>query len=100
VRACAADALSHCLKIIVKHQHLSMTGLLCQVHFALMDGLNEDTCRKKQPWNAIIAAEASHHGSLLVVSTMLACTGDFMLPHYKEICQAVLALTGHTKALI
>jgi len=77
-----------------------MTGLLCQVHFALMDGLNEDTCRKKQPWNAIIAAEASHHGSLLVVSTMLACTGDFMLPHYKEICQAVLALTGHTKALI
>jgi FKBP12-rapamycin complex-associated protein len=101
VRACAADALSQCLKILVERRHLSMTGLLCQVHFALMEGLTVDTITtNRNKWHVILAAEASTHGSLLVVSTMLSCTGDFMLPRLEEVCRAVLVLTKHSKALI
>lgn len=100
VRACAADALSQCLKIIVERRHFSMTGLLCQVYFALIEGLDQDISRKKRPRHSVMAAEASQHGSLLVVSTMLAYTGDFMLPRYEELCRAVLAFQDHPKALI
>lgn len=65
VRACAADALSQCLKILVDRRNPSLIGMLCQLHFSLMEGLNEDTSRKR-PWQAIAEAEASQHGSLLV----------------------------------
>ena len=99
VRACAADALSECLKILVERRHLSLTGLLCQVHFALMEGLNEDASTKKKR-SAVAAAEASQHGSLLVVSTMIACIGDFMIPRFEEVCRAVLKFARSPKALI
>ena len=99
VRACATDALSQCLKILVDRRHVSLTGLLCQVHFSLMEGLNEDASHKR-PWKAIAAAEASQHGSLLVVATMLAYTADFVLPRYHEICGAVMNFCNCPKALI
>lgn len=99
VRACAADALSQCLKILVKRRHLSLTGLLCQVHFSVMEGLKADASRKR-PWRAIAEAEASQHGSLLVVATMITYTQDFMLPRYEEVCRAVLGFIENSKALI
>lgn len=99
VRACAADALSQCLKIIVERRHLSLTGLLCQVYFSLIEGLNEDTSQKR-PWKAIAEAEASQHGSLFVVSSLLVYTGDFVLPRYREICRGVMGFCNCPKALI
>jgi len=98
VRACAADALSECIKILMERQHLSLTGLLCQVHFAVMEGF-EDTMMKKNR-DAIAKVARSQHGSLLVVATMIARTGDFMLPRYDEVCRKVIELTSHPKALI
>jgi serine/threonine-protein kinase mTOR len=99
VRACATDSLSQCLKILVERQHPSLTGLLCQVHFNVMEGLQEETS-KKRPWSVVSAAEAAQHGSLLVVSTMLAYTRDFMIPRFEEVCRAVLRFTNHPKYLI
>lgn len=99
VRASAADALSQCLKILVKRRHLSLTGLLCQVHFSVMEGLKADTSRKR-PWHAIAEAEAAQHGSLLVVATMITYTQDFMLPRFEEVCRAVLGFIDNSKALI
>jgi tetratricopeptide (TPR) repeat protein len=98
VRACAADALSQCLKILMDRQHKSLTGLLCQVHFAVMEGLEEVITKKS--WSAITKVEATQHGSLLVVSTMIAHTRDFMLPRFVEICNKVLDFCMHPKALI
>lgn len=100
VRVCAADALSQCLKILVERRVSSLTSLLCQVHFSLMEGLQQDLTQRKRPWQAIAQAEAAQHGSLLVVSTMLAYTGEFVLPRYDEICEAVLAFCQSDKALI
>lgn len=99
VRTAAADALSPCLERLVARRHVSLTALLCQVHFSVMEGLKSDTSKKRQ-WHAVAAAEASQHGSLLVVGTMLAYTEDFMLPRFEEICRAVLSFTSNSKALI
>lgn len=99
VRACAADALSQCLKILVERRHPSLTGLLCQVHFSLTEGLEQDTLRKR-PWAAIAQTDGIQHGSLLVVSCLIAYTGDFMLPRFDEVCTAVLAFTENPEPLI
>lgn len=99
VRVCAADALSQCLKILVDRRHASLTAQLCQVHFALMDGLKQDPVKKKSP-AAIAEAEQANHGSLLAVACMIHYTRQFMLPRFDEVCDAVLAFTDHPKALI
>jgi serine/threonine-protein kinase mTOR len=97
VRACAADALTRCLKILVERKHQSLTALLCQVHFTMMDGLQ---AAMKEPRDVVSATESAQHGSLLMVGTMLAITRDFMLPRFEEVCRAVLNFTSNKMALI
>ena len=99
VRACAADALSQCLKILVERHHPSLTGLLCQVYFSLLEGLEQEPA-KKRPWATIARTEAIQHGSLLVTSCMLAYTRDFMLPRFDEVCKNVLAFSDNPRPLI
>lgn len=99
VRACAADALSQCLKILVERQHMSLTGLLCQVYFSLMEGLEQEAIRKRS-WTSASRIEAVQHGSLLVVATMLVYTRDFMLPRFDEVCTAVLGFVDSPSELI
>jgi hypothetical protein len=101
VRACAADALSQCLKILMERQHMSLTGLLCQVHFSVMEGLNLQTPKNSWPNPAITSmVETSQHGSLLVVGTMIAHTRDFMLPRYDEVCTKAMEFMSHQKVLV
>jgi serine/threonine-protein kinase mTOR len=99
VRACAADALSQCLKILVVRQHSSLTALLCHLHFSLMDGLKQQSNANRAP-KAIAETEQSNHGFLLAVTCFIQRTRDFVLPRFDEICEAVLAFTDHPKALI
>ncbi|KAL3925176.1 MAG: hypothetical protein SGILL_000584 [Bacillariaceae sp.] len=100
VRACATDALSQCLKILMDRQHTSLTGLLCQVHFSVMEGLEMKVPNSTGWSNSTVAkVEASQHGSLLVVATMIAQTRDFMLPRYDEVCRKVIDFMAHPKAL-
>ncbi|CAB9503979.1 protein kinase mTOR [Seminavis robusta] len=94
VRACAADALSQCLKLLVERQHPSLTGLLCQVFFSLMEGLKQEATKKRT-----ISASVQH-GSLLVASCMIAFAGDFMLPRFDEVCTAILDFTTCESPLI
>eukprot|EP00934_Nitzschia_sp_Nitz4_P000121 Nitzschia sp. Nitz4//scaffold14_size191712//162960//172475//NITZ4_001752-RA/size191712-snap-gene-0.144-mRNA-1//1//CDS//3329537014//121//frame0 len=99
VRACAVDALSRCLRVLMERSHGSLTSMLCQVHFSLLEGLDLEVSKKnRNTMNSRI--EAAQHGSLLVVGTMMAETGDFMLPRYDEICRKVLEFAEHPKALI
>ena len=100
VRTCAVDALSQCLKILVDRRHVSLTGLLCQVHFAMIDGLHAEPPEKRRTWQSINAADAKHHGSLLVVSTMLAYTREFIAPRFEEMCREILVFTKSKLALI
>ncbi|GKY96129.1 hypothetical protein MPSEU_000573100 [Mayamaea pseudoterrestris] len=101
VRACAADALSQCLKILMERQHASLTGLLCQVYFSMMDGLMAALPEKKRmSWQQTNTVDAQHHGSLLMVSTMLAYAGNFVGPRYEEICREVTKFTHSKQPLI
>lgn len=101
VRACAADALSWCLKVLVDRQQRSLTGMLCRLHLEMMDGLQYDPTKKRKAGSqTVLKADASHHGSLLVVSCMLQYTKDFMLPRFDEVCLAVLMFREHPMALI
>jgi serine/threonine-protein kinase mTOR len=101
VRACAADALSECLQILMERQQTSLTGLLCQAHFSVMEGLDMKV-PKSNGWTNVLAekVEAAQHGSLLVVATMIARTRDFMLPRYAEVCRKVREFMLPPKALI
>ena len=101
VRACAVDALSQCLKILVDRQQMSLTSMLCGLHFELMDGLEYDpTKKRKNGSQAVLKADAANHGSLLVISSMLEYTPIFVEPRFDEICVAVLNFRNHPKALI
>ncbi len=102
VRACAVDALSQCLKILVERQPRSLVGLLCQVHFALMEGFQDDPSNNKKKKSAedVARIEAAQHGSLLVAACMIAYTRDFMIPRYEEVCRVVLGFVNHPKVLV
>jgi FKBP12-rapamycin complex-associated protein len=99
VRACAADALAECLKIIVDptRKHHSTTGILCQIYSYVMNGFKDHT---KTTQITQSQAEAAQHSSLLIVGDMLECAGTFMLPRFDEVCDAVLALKFHSKELL
>jgi serine/threonine-protein kinase mTOR len=68
-----------------------------------MDGLRVDTAAtptKKKKWQLVAAEEASQHGSLLVVGTLVAHTKGFMVPRLEEVCREIMKLTTHPKALM
>jgi serine/threonine-protein kinase mTOR len=99
VRACAVDALSQCLKIIVHRRHyLSLTTLLCQVYALVKSGL-EEMPAKRNSVPATMTAEAAQHGSLLAVSSLISYCQDFVGPRFQELCEAVFSFTKHSKAL-
>ena len=114
VRACAADALSECMQILIKRQHRSTTGTLCQIYKEMMDGFSTSLKKvgignvgggnnnESPPTSSIMSSTSdySQHGSLLVMREMMAHTRDFMLPRFDEACHAVLSLFNHPKPLI
>jgi FKBP12-rapamycin complex-associated protein len=107
VRACGADALAECLKIIVdpSRKHHSTTEILCQIYSFVMDGFTIHNRGSKGVGNSSIQAtqaqvEAAQHSSLLIVGDLLERSGSFMLPRFDEVCKSVLALRSHPKELI
>ena len=106
VRACAADALAVCLKIIVdpSRKHHSTTATLCQIYSFVIDGLKiqkkvkngSNTSSQASP-SQILAAQ---HASLLIVGDILTSVGTFMLPRFDEVCECVLDLKSHKKDLL
>ena len=100
VRACAADALGACLKVIIERQPKSTTGLLCQVFSSMMDGFKLSNIPSNGSDIGNITEEAGQHASLLCLSEMLDHSPKFMLPRLEEVSSAVLESLQHPKALI
>ncbi|EED89568.1 phosphatidylinositol 3-kinase (PI3K)-like protein [Thalassiosira pseudonana CCMP1335] len=87
VRVCAADALSECLQILMERQHRNMTASLLEVG-------DKDSV-------AYANTTAVHsHGSLLVVSSIVNHSRNFILPRFDEVCTAVLSFMDHPMILI
>ena len=103
VRACAADALSECLGILMERQQRRvMTAPLCTLYANVADGLRYvvDARNNGDPATSASSAAVRAHGSLLVVSELLRHSRNFILPRYDEVCVAVLRFARHPLVLI
>jgi FKBP12-rapamycin complex-associated protein len=106
VRACAADALSECLGILMERQQRRvMTAPLCTLYANAADGLRYvvDARNNGDPATSasdMASAAVRAHGSLLVVSELLRHSRNFILPRYDEVCVAVLRFARHPLVLI
>ncbi len=83
IRLSAARALSACLRILAQRSAISHVNWYCKIYEQVQEGLAHRN-------NA-----AAMHGSLLVIGEMLSHTGDFMVPRFQEVCQAVMAVREH-----
>ena len=102
VRACAADALSECLSILMERQHRSMTAPLCSMYFDVLDGLRPPppSDDHHDPAGLARSRAVRAHGALLVVSEMLRHAPLFMLPRLDEVCALVLSYADHAVGLL
>jgi len=85
IRLAAGRALSACLAVL--RQRTYHLQWYCNIYDELHEGLRKGTAE-------------SVHGSLLVVSEMLKHTGDFMVPRFKEVCKAIMALQDHRSRVV
>ena len=105
VRVCAADALTEFFKVVIDRKYKSATGLLCNCYTNAIDGFNTERSQKSGPihlsnQSANLRHDASKHGSLLMLYTLVAVARDFMRSRFEETCETVLALKTHSHALI
>jgi FKBP12-rapamycin complex-associated protein len=85
IRLAAGKALSACLAVLSQRTyHLQW---YCGIYDKIHEGLRKGSAE-------------SVHGSLLVVSETLKNTGEFMVPRFKEICMAIMALKDHRSKVV
>ena len=85
IRLSAGKALSACLAVLSQRTyHLQW---YCNIYDMIHEGLHKGTSE-------------SIHGSLLVVREMLKHTGNFMMPRFKEVCKAIMALKDHSSKVV
>ena len=68
-------------------QRSSQLQSYCNIYDQIRDGLQKRT-------------KEEIHGSLIVIAEMLHHTGDFMLPRFREICKAIMALKEHSSRTV
>lgn len=85
IRLAAGRALSACLSVLRERTyHLQW---YCFLYDQFQDGFHRGT-------------EEHVHGSLIVVAEALKYTGDFMIPRFKEVCKAIMALKDHRARIV
>lgn len=85
IRISAGQALSACLAVLRERTyHLQW---YCYLYDQFQEGFHRGT-------------EEHVHGSLIVVSEALKYTGDFMIPRFKEVCKAIMALKDHRARIV
>jgi FKBP12-rapamycin complex-associated protein len=85
IRMSAAAALSACLAVL--RQRTYHLQWYCNIYEQIHEGFRKNIAE-------------SVHGSLLVVEQMLKHTGDFMVPRFKEMCKAIIALKEHRSKVV
>ncbi len=80
IRFAAARSLSACLAVLKNRKHHLQS--YCNIYEQIVIGLRKKT-------------KEETHGSLIVIVEMLRHTDSFMLPRFREICQAILHLKDH-----
>ncbi|KAG5176076.1 armadillo-type protein [Tribonema minus] len=87
IRVTAAEALATCLAILAQRRSRHHLNWYCSIYDALQAGLAK-------------GGEADIHGALLIAGAMLDNCSDFMVPRFREVCDAVMQLRGHKSRLV
>eukprot|EP00605_Chrysophyceae_sp_TOSAG23-4_P001470 GSChrysophyteH1.ASY1.ANO1.1606.1 assembled CDS len=85
IRKSAGAALSACLAVL--RQRTYHLQWYCNIYEQIHEGFRKGTTE-------------CVHGSLIVVAEMLKHTGDFMIPRFKEISKAIIALREHRSSVV
>ncbi|TDH74109.1 hypothetical protein CCR75_007408 [Bremia lactucae] len=95
IREAATCALAACLQLITKRQTRHRVQWYCKVYDQVFEGLalrinaiSSDSLPLSSG-HALTSWESAH-GSLLVIGELLANTGRFMVPRFREVCDTVL----------
>ncbi|KAE9041787.1 Serine/threonine-protein kinase [Phytophthora rubi] len=102
IREAATSALAACLQLITKRQTRHRVQWYCKVYDQVFEGL------ALRPGSAAASAAAGQalaswecaHGSLLVIGELIANTGRFMVPRFREVCDTVLIYKDAKEKLV
>uniref|UniRef100_M4B9E7 non-specific serine/threonine protein kinase n=1 Tax=Hyaloperonospora arabidopsidis (strain Emoy2) TaxID=559515 RepID=M4B9E7_HYAAE len=107
IRDAATSALAACLQLITRRQTRHRVQWYCKVYDQVVKGLAVRP-RSKASANALVASPDQTvlatwecaHGSLLVIGELLANTGRFMVPRFREVCDTVLQYKDAKERLV
>ncbi|KAL7994292.1 putative serine/threonine-protein kinase ATM [Plasmopara halstedii] len=105
IREAATSALAACLQLITKRQTRHRVQWYCKVYDQVFEGLalRSNTTESNSPLTTTHQAQISWecaHGSLLVIGELIANTGRFMVPRFREVCDTVLRYKDAKEKLV
>ncbi|KAG7397333.1 phosphatidylinositol kinase- protein kinase tor1 [Phytophthora boehmeriae] len=116
IREAATSALAACLQLITKRQTRHRVQWYCKVYDQAFEGLIlrpsgptsattsgvlvANSPRASHGQNAALVTWECAHGSLLVIGELLANTGRFMVPRFREVCDTVLKYKDSKEKLV
>ncbi|RLN45579.1 hypothetical protein BBO99_00007470 [Phytophthora kernoviae] len=116
IREAATSALAACLQLITRRQTRHRVQWYCKVYEQAFEGLalrpNGPTSATTSGVPVVISPPTSNgqtsvlatwecaHGSLLVIGELLANTGRFMVPRFREVCDTVLRYKDAKEKLV
>ncbi|RLN97572.1 hypothetical protein BBJ28_00010972 [Nothophytophthora sp. Chile5] len=113
IREAATSALAACLQLITRRQTRHRVQWYCKVYDQVFEGLAlrpsasdrvpSSSSPPSSSVNGQLTALASWecaHGSLLVIGELLANTGRFMVPRFREVCDTVLLYKDAKEKLV
>ncbi|CAI5743278.1 unnamed protein product [Hyaloperonospora brassicae] len=109
IREAATSALAACLQLITRRQTRHRVQWYCKVYDQVVKGLAVRP-RSKASAGALLASPTTDqtvlatwecaHGSLLVIGELIANTGRFMVPRFREVCDTVLKYKDAKERLV
>ncbi|KAG6609025.1 Phosphatidylinositol kinase (PIK-L1) [Phytophthora cinnamomi] len=106
IREAATSALAACLQLITKRQTRHRVQWYCKVYdqvfegLALRPGSNSSSGAVATSSGQTLASWECAHGSLLVIGELIANTGRFMVPRFREVCDTVLLYKDAKEKLV
>ncbi|KAL3656617.1 hypothetical protein V7S43_018522 [Phytophthora oleae] len=103
IREAATSALAACLQLITRRQTRHRVQWYCKVYDQVFEGLAlRPSASSSSPTTngQTLASWECAHGSLLVIGELIANTGRFMVPRFREVCDTVLRYKDAKERLV
>ncbi|KAL4134546.1 hypothetical protein PRIC2_004843 [Phytophthora ramorum] len=104
IREAATSALAACLQLITRRQTRHRVQWYCKVYDQVFEGLAlrpiSGGSSPSSGGHSTLASWECAHGSLLVIGELIANTGRFMVPRFREVCDTVLRYKDAKEKLV